>query len=99
MQFFRGSFNIIGKKIFITNFPFLTNSPESPIPHLLNSQNLLSMTNIFCQCLPIRTNGKPLETIGKFPIAIGKLKIGETLTTIGEEITNAMVGNDILAIY
>ena len=49
--------------------------------------------------LPIVTNGKPLAAIGKFSIAIGKLMIGKTLATNGEEITNAMIGNDVLAIY
>ena len=42
--------------------------------------------------LPIGTNGKPLAAIGKFVI-------GKTLATNGEEITNAMIGNDILANY
>ena len=42
--------------------------------------------------MPIGTNGKPLAAIGKFVI-------GKTLATNGEEITNAMIGNDILANY
>ena len=49
--------------------------------------------------LPIGTNGKPLVAIGKFPSVIGKLMIGKTLATNGEEITNAMIGNDVLANY
>ena len=49
--------------------------------------------------LPIGINGKLLAVIGKFPNAIGKLMIGKALATNGEEITNAMVGNDVLAIY
>ena len=49
--------------------------------------------------LSIRTNGKPLAAIGKFSIAIGKLMIGKTLATNGEEIANAIIGNDVLAIY
>ena len=49
--------------------------------------------------LPIGTNGKPLAAIGKFPNAIGKLMIGKTSATNGEEITNAMIGNAVLAIY
>ena len=49
--------------------------------------------------LPIGTNGKPLAAIGKFPNAVGKLMIGKTLAANGEEITNAMIGNDALAIY
>ena len=49
--------------------------------------------------LPLRTNGKPLAAIGEFSIVIGKLMIGKTLATSGEEITNAMFGNDVLAIY
>ena len=48
--------------------------------------------------LSIGTNSKPLAAIGKFPNAIGKLMIGKTVTN-GEEITNAMIGNDVLAIY
>ena len=42
---------------------------------------------------------KPLAAIAKFPTTIGKLMIGKTLATNGEEITNAMIGNDVLAIY
>ena len=49
--------------------------------------------------MAIGANGKPLAAIGKFSIDIGKLMIGKTLTTNGEEIINAMVGNDVLAIY
>ena len=49
--------------------------------------------------LPIGTNGKPLTAIGKFPNAIGKLMIGKTLAANGVEITNAMIGNAVLAIY
>ena len=49
--------------------------------------------------LPIGTNRKPLAAIGKLFIAIGKLMIGKTLAINGEEITNAMIGNDVLAIY
>ena len=49
--------------------------------------------------MPIGTNDKPLAAIGKFPDATGKLMIGKTLATNGEEITNAMIGNDVLAIY
>ena len=49
--------------------------------------------------LPTGTNGKPLTAIGKFPNAIGKLMIGKTLAANGEEITNAMIGNAVLAIY
>ena len=49
--------------------------------------------------LPIGTNGKPLAAIGKFLNVTGKLMIGKALATNGEEITNAIVGNDALAIY
>ena len=49
--------------------------------------------------MPIGTNGKPLAAIRKFPTAIGKLMIDKTLATNGEEITNAMIGNDVLANY
>ena len=37
------------KKIFVTNFPFLTDS-LNPHPHPLNNQSLLSMTKVFCWC-------------------------------------------------
>ena len=36
------------KKIFVANFPFLTNSLKHP--HPLNSQNPLSVTKVFCRC-------------------------------------------------
>ena len=49
--------------------------------------------------MPIEINGKPLAAIGKFPSAIGKLMIGKTLAINGEKITNAMIGNDVLANY
>ena len=49
--------------------------------------------------MPIETNGKPLAAIGKFSSATGKLMIGKTLATNGEEITNVMIGNDVLANY
>ena len=52
-----------------------------------------------CILLLIGTNGKPLVAIVIFPSALGKLMIGKTLATNGEEITNAMIGNDVLAIY
>ena len=49
--------------------------------------------------LPIGTNGKPFAAIGKFHSVIGKLMISKTLATNGEEITNVMIGNDVLANY
>ena len=49
--------------------------------------------------LLIGTNGEPMAAIGKFSNAIGKLIIGKTLANNEEEITNAMIGIDILAIY
>ena len=49
--------------------------------------------------MPIGTNGKPLAVIGKFPNANGKLWLENIMAANGEEITNAMIGNDILAIY
>ena len=49
--------------------------------------------------LLIGINSKPLAAIGKFPSAIDKLMICKTLATNGEEITNAMIGNAVLAIY
>ena len=51
-----------------------------------------------CISLPTGTNGKPLAAIARFPNAIDKLMNGKLLATNGEEITNAMIGNDILAI-
>ena len=59
------------------------------LPHCPNT--------LTCISLPIGTNGKPLVVIGKFVSAIGKLMIGKTLATNGEEITNAVIGNDVLA--
>ena len=49
--------------------------------------------------LPIGTNGKPLAAIGKFSSAIGKLMVGKTLANNRGEITNVMIGNDVLANY
>ena len=49
--------------------------------------------------LSIGTNRKALAAIAKFSSAIGKLMIGKTLATNGEEITNVMIGNDVLANY
>ena len=49
--------------------------------------------------MPIRTNGKRSVAIGKFSTATGILMIGKTLATNREEITNAMIGNDVLANY
>ena len=45
------------------------------------------------------TNGKPFAAIGNLPSVLGKLMICKTLAFSGEEITNAMVGNDVLANY
>ena len=36
------------KKIFVTNFPFLTDSLKPP--HPLTGQNPLSVTKVFCRC-------------------------------------------------
>ena len=69
---------------------------------MLNGFCLLSKCPPFLPAhisLPIGTNCKPLAAMGKFPSAIGKLMIGKTLATNGEEITNAMIGNDVLANY
>ena len=45
----KNSFNIIRKKIFVPNFPFLMNSLIPPCS--LNNQNhLLCMTQVYCQC-------------------------------------------------
>ena len=40
------------KKIFVTNFPFLTDSltPPPPTPKPLNAQNQLNVTKVFCRC-------------------------------------------------
>ena len=48
---------------------------------------------------PIETNGKALAATGKFSSAIGKLMTGKTLATNGEEITDIMIGNDVLISY
>ena len=55
LQFLELHSTLSEKKNFITNFPFLTHSlnqacPPTPEPHPLNSQNLLSVTKVFCQC-------------------------------------------------
>ena len=66
----------------------------------VNSGKLRTTLIIFtCISLPTGTNGKLLAAIGKFSITIGKLIIGKALATNGEEITNAMIDNNILAIY
>ena len=64
-----------------------------------DSQNDSARLCSTCISLPVGTNGKPLAAIGKFSTAIGKLMISKTLATNGEEITNAMIGNDVLANY
>ena len=48
--------------------------------------------------MSIGTNGKLWEAVGRFSIATGKLIIGKILATNGKEITNAMIGNDALAL-
>ena len=68
----------------LNGFCLLSKPPPSPPAHI---------------SLPIGTNGKPMTAIGKFPSAIGKLMTGKALATNGEEITNAMIGNDVLANY
>ena len=40
-----------------------------------------------------------MTAIGKFFHAIGKLMIVKTLDINGEKISNAMIGNNVLAIY
>ena len=72
--------------VMLNGLCLLSNTPHPPPPHAHIS-------------LPIRTNGKPSAAIGKFPSVIGKLMIAKTLATNGEEITNAMIGNDVLANY
>ena len=58
---------------------------------------------IYVMCANCRTlamvNHWQLLPISKFPSASGKLRIGKTLATNGEEITNGMIGNDVLANY
>ena len=39
------------------------------------------------------------QLLVNFPMPLVKHVIGETLATIKEEITNAMIGTDVLAIY
>ena len=72
-----------------------------PTPQKLSPKNQIPPPTVGgpCTSLPRGTNGKPLAAIGKFPNAIGKSMIGKTLATNGEEITNAMIGNAVLAIY
>ena len=57
----------------------------------------------FCRNHPyimlIGINGKPLAAVGKFSSTIVKLMVVKTLATNGEEISNAVIGNDVLAIY
>ena len=65
--------------------------------HILRSYHFVE--EVTCISLPIITNGKPLAVIGEFASATGKLMVGKTLDTNGEEITNALIGNDVLAIY
>ena len=47
----------------------------------------------------IGINGKPLAAVGKFSSTIVKLMGVKTLATNGEEISKAVIGNDVLAIY
>ena len=48
-QVFRRHSALSEKKIFFTNFPFLTDSLKSPPHHPLKSENPLSVTKVFCQ--------------------------------------------------
>ena len=75
------------------------NLAEKMLYHALNRIFRLLHSYATRISLPIGTNDKPLAAIGKFSNAISKLMIGKTLATNGEEITNAMIGNDVLAIY
>ena len=65
----------------------------------VESQAVCKKSEATCKLLLIGTNGKPLAAIGKFHSAIGKLMISKILATSAEEITNAMIGNDVLASY
>lgn len=49
--------------------------------------------------LPMEASGKPLAAILKSPNVINKLMISKRLANNGEKITNAMIGNDVFAIY
>ena len=40
-----------------------------------------------------------MAAIDKFPNAMDKLMMGKILASNEEEIANAMIGNDVLAIY
>ena len=51
-----------------------------------------------CILLSIESNGKPLAAIIKFPNAFGKLIIGTLLATNEGEVSNTMIGDDVLAI-
>ena len=73
-------------------------------PEVILSRCYLRNCCIWCSpltriSLPIGTNGKPLAAIGKFSSAIGKLMVGKTLANNRGEITNVMIGNDVLANY
>ena len=49
--------------------------------------------------LPMGASGKPQAAILKSPNVIDKLMISKRLANNGEKITNAMIGNDVFAIY
>ena len=54
------------KKIFATNFTFLTDSPRPPPhPHPLNSQNLLSVTKVLLSVFPEMSFEFFLKIIGR----------------------------------
>ena len=85
------------------NFPVGGNSGTTSGKHWVHYKPLilgtLGVGTYAHILLPVGTNGKPLATVSKFPNTIGKLMIGKTLATNGEEITNAMIGNAVLAVY
>ena len=46
----RSTLPATARKIFVTNFPSLTDPLRNPRPHPLSSRNPLSVTKVFCQC-------------------------------------------------
>ena len=49
--------------------------------------------------MPIGSNDRSLGAIGKFPSVIGNLIIDKILDTNGKEVTNLIIGNDVLVNY
>ena len=78
-QMFRTVFNIIGKKDFFMNFPFLMNSIKPPTLHALNGQNWISVTKVFCWC-PFGNYEDFLElSIKQFVIQSSPISLGQVI--------------------